>query len=72
MASNRCLHADGRHGACPRGATTDGPADNRRSAGTSPVAAMTSRCNSFWLPVTSPRGQAPWCRLCCRIAQRQL
>ena len=32
------------------------------------VAAITSRCNRFWLPVTGPRGQAPRCRLCCRIA----
>src|SRR5438309_7909231 len=22
----------------------------------------------IWLPVTSPRGQAPWCRSSCRIA----
>src|SRR5438477_12339066 len=29
--------------ACPRGATIDGPAHNRRSTGTSPVAAITSR-----------------------------
>jgi len=24
MASNRCVPSDGRRGACPRGATTDG------------------------------------------------
>jgi len=35
MASNRCIPSDGRRRACPGGAATDGPADNRRSTGTS-------------------------------------
>jgi hypothetical protein len=32
---NQCIYTDGLHGACPRGAAIDGPADNRRSTGTS-------------------------------------
>src|SRR5947208_6766988 len=46
MASADAYLTDGRRRACPGGATTDGPADNRRSTGTSPVAAITSRCNT--------------------------
>jgi len=43
MARNESTHKDGRHGACPRGATIVGLAVNRRFTGTSPVAAITSR-----------------------------
>src|SRR5437868_3466376 len=48
-------------GLVPRGATTDGLADNRRSAGTSPTAAihLMHSMQQIWLPVTQSTGTSP-------------